>query len=119
MFFRSAPAEGDQPPPLTLDDAHHTVVVVLVDAKMLLARAAWQAWLTPLWQAAQACPERHRVFHVSLTPNSFQAARDQSHPPPHRTRRGPPGILLNRLTNDLARLITQRPTVEQVEDRRS
>lgn len=121
VFFRSEPAEGAATPaPIALDEARHTAVIVLVDPKMVIAGADWSRYISPLSQQAQANSKRHRVFLVAFTPNAFKLLsadnfiRLQDHSP-----EAAPGYLLIRLTNELGRLLTQRPTLAAVETEQS
>lgn len=116
VFFRSQPLVGNIPPPILLDEAQHTAIIVLVDNKMVIAGADWSRYISLLWQQALAKAERHRLFPVALTPNAYKLLpeanfiRLQDYSP-----EAAPGFLLNRLTNDLGRLLTRRPTVSNVE----
>ena len=108
------------PASIVMDEAWHMVVVVLVDTKMVIAGADWSRYIAPLWRQAQAHPDRHRVFPVALTANAYKLLpeanfiRLQDHPPETA-----PGFLLNRLTNELGRLLTRRPTIASVEGEES
>ena len=117
VFFRSEPAEeAATPVPIALDEARHTAVIVLVDPKMVIAGVDWSRYIAPLSQQAQANATQHRVFPVALTQNAYKLLpeanfiRLQDHSP-----EAAPGFLLNRLTNELGRLLTQRPTLAAVE----
>ena len=52
-------------------DARHAVVVVLVDPKMVIEKAAWNPYITALWAEAEKAPERHRVFPVAFAASAF------------------------------------------------
>ncbi|HAB18876.1 MAG TPA: TIR domain-containing protein [Verrucomicrobiota bacterium] len=116
VFFRSEPVAGKLPAPVVMDEAQHTAVVVLADAKMVIAGNDWSGYVAPLARDALANPARHRVFPVAFTPNAYKLfpeanfIRLQEVAPD-----AAPGLLLNRLTNELGRLLTQRPTVGSVE----
>jgi hypothetical protein len=120
VFFRSAAqADGQAPPPISIASARHTVVIALVDAEMVTGGAAWKSYVTQLWEEASARPERHRLFPVAFTKGAYNWSkaigeanfiRLQDEAP-----ESAPARLLNRLTNDLARLLTQRPTVASIE----
>ena len=119
VFFRSAAAApGKAPPPIPVDAARHTAIIVLVDPQMVVAEG-WDAYVEELWQQAGAAPERHRLFPVAFDDTAYQLSpqigpvnfiRLQGHSP-----EAGPGFLLNRLTNELGRLLTQRPTLTAVE----
>lgn len=119
VFFRSAAGPGSKTPPLiAVDDAQHTAIIVLVDAEMVIAEG-WDVYVEALWQQAGAAPERHRLFPVAFDDTAYQLSpqigavnfiRLQGHGP-----EAGPGFLLNRLTNELGRLLTQRPTLTTVE----
>ena len=119
VFFRSAAELGGKtPPPISIDAAQHTAIVVLVDPEMVIAEG-WDAYVAELWKQAGAAPERHRLFPVAFDDTAYQLSpqigevnfiRLQGHSP-----EAGPGFLLNRLTNELGRLLTQRPTLAAVE----
>jgi hypothetical protein len=119
VFFCSASAAKEQPPAaINLETARHTAIVVLVDPQMVVA-AGWGAYATKLWQQARVAPERHRLFPVAFDDSAYQLSpqiaeanfiRLQEHSPD-----AGPGFLLNRLTNELGRLLTERPTLANVE----
>jgi SLOG cluster2/TIR domain len=119
VFFRSAAAaQGKAPPPIAVDAAQHTAIVVLVDPQMVIAEG-WDAYVAELWKQAGAAPDRHRLFPVAFDDTAYQLSpqigavnfiRLQGHSPD-----AGPGFLLNRLTNELGRLLTQRPTLAIVE----
>jgi hypothetical protein len=115
VFFRSAAVSGGQvPPPIAVNAARHTAIIVLVDPKMVIADG-WDVYVAELWQQAGAAPDRHRLFPVAFDDTAYQLSpqvaaanfiRLQGHSP-----EAGPGFLLNRLTNELGRLLTQRPTL--------
>jgi hypothetical protein len=119
VFFRSAAPPGSKaPPPIAVDDARHTAIVVLVDAEMVIGEG-WDKYVEELWRQAGATPERHRLFPVAFDDSAYQLSplvgevnfiRTQGHNPEAGS-----GFLLNRLTNELGRLLTQRPTLATVE----
>jgi hypothetical protein len=123
VFFRSAANLGGKtPPPIAVDAARHTAIVVLVDPEMVIAEG-WDTYVADLWQQAGAAPERHRLFPVAFDDTAYQLSpqigevnfiRLQGHSP-----EAGPGFLLNRLTNELGRLLTQRPTLADVESEES
>lgn len=119
VFFRSeADSKGKAPPPIAVDAARHTAIIVLVDAEMVVAEG-WDHYVEELWKQAGAAPERHRLFPVAFDNNAYQLSpeigavnfiRMQD-----RSPEAGPGFLLNRLTNELGRLLTQRPTLATLE----
>ena len=116
VFFRSATeADAQAPPPIAFDSAQHTAVVVLVDAEMVTAGPAWKGYVTNLWEQAADVSERHRLFPVAFTKGAYNLSRSIGEANFIRLQdealETAPMRLLNRLTNDLARLLTQRPTV--------
>lgn len=117
VFFRSELAEGETTPArIDMDEARHTAIIVLVDTEAVIAGPGWPRYITSLWQRAQGKPERHRLFPVAFTANAYKVLTEanfirlQDHSP-----EAAPGVLLNRLTNELGRLLTQRPTLASVE----
>jgi SLOG cluster2/TIR domain len=121
VFFRSATTANDQAPPIYIASARHTAVIVLVDAEMMTGGPAWKSYVTELWDEASAQPEQHRLFPVAFTKGAYNLSqaitevnfiRLQNEAPETA-----PARLLNRLTNDLARLLTQRPRVASLEAR--
>jgi hypothetical protein len=120
VFFRSATeADNKAPPPIAFDSARHTAVVVLVDAEMVTAGSAWKGYVTDLWEQAAARSERHRLFPVAFTKGAYNLSRSIGEANFIRLQDEAPDTaparLLNRLTNDLARLLTQRPTVASLD----
>jgi len=119
VFFRSAAAvQGQPPPPIAVNAARHTAVIVLVDPKMVIADG-WDAYVAELWQQAGAAPERHRLFPIAFDDTAYQlspqvAAANFIRLQGHKPEDGP-GFLLNRLTNELGRLLTQRPALTTAE----
>jgi SLOG cluster2/TIR domain len=113
VVFRSAMADGAKtPPPINMDDAHHSIVVVLVDAKLVIGKAAWSPYITALWTDAEKSPERHRVFPVAFASSAFNLMGESNFIRLHdRPPEAAAGYLLVRLTNEIARLITQRPAL--------
>ncbi len=119
VYFRSAAVSGGQPPPpIAVDAAQHSAIIVLVDPKMVIADG-WDAYVAELWQQAGAAPDRHRLFPVAFDDTAYQLSpqvaaanfiRLQGHSPEDGL-----GFLLNRLTNELGRLLTQRPTLTTAE----
>ena len=55
------------PEAFELDDAHHTVVVILIDAK-LVNDDDWGKYVAEIYQRVQASNRRHRVIPVALCP---------------------------------------------------
>lgn len=123
VFFRSAARiGGTAPPPIAVDAAQHTAIIVLVDPGMVVAEG-WDKYVEELWQQTGAAPERHRLFPVALDNTAYQLSprigavnfiRLQGLSPEAQ-----PGFLLNRLTNELGRLLTQRPTLATSEAKES
>ena len=119
VFFRSAAVSGEQvPPPIAANAAQHTAIIVLVDSQMVIADG-WDKYVEDLWNQAGAAPDRHRLFPVAFDDTAYNLSaqvgevnyiRLQDH-----SDEGGPGFLLNRLTNELGRLLTQRPTLASVE----
>jgi hypothetical protein len=120
VFFRSAAGGGGKasPPPIAVDAAQHTAIIVLVDPQMVIADG-WDKYVEELWNQAGAVPDRHRLFPVAFDDTAYQLSarigavnyiRLQGH-----SAEAGPGFLLNRLTNELGRLLTQRPTLASVE----
>jgi hypothetical protein len=120
VFFRSAAGGGGKasPPPIAVDAAQHTAIIVLVDPQMVITDD-WDKYVDYLWNQAGAAPDRHRLFPVAFDDTSYQLSpqigavnyiRLQDH-----SAESAPGFLLNRLTNELGRLLTQRPTLASVE----
>jgi hypothetical protein len=118
IFFRSAADGGKAPPPIVVDAAQHTAIIVLVDPEMVIAEG-WDKYVEGLWNQAGAAPDRHRLFPVAFDDTAYELSskigavnfiRLQGH-----SDEAEPGFLLNRLTNELGRLLTQRPTLARVE----
>ena len=120
VFFRSAAGVGGKasPPPIAVDAAQHTAIIVLVDPQMVIADG-WDKYVEDLWNQAGAAPHRHRLFPVAFDDTAYQLSaqigavnyiRLQG-----QSAEAGPGFLLNRLTNELGRLLTQRPTLARVE----
>ncbi|MCP5246333.1 MAG: TIR domain-containing protein [Burkholderiales bacterium] len=65
VFFHRTPPEPD-----ILNQSRHTILVVLVDDRMVIS-PEWNEGLTALAQAVQASNQQHRIYPVSLTPNAF------------------------------------------------
>lgn len=116
VFFRSARNEGEAtPPPIAMDDAHHSVVVVLVDADMLIENAAWGSYVSALRDQAEAAPDRHRVFPVAFARNYNLIGATNYIRLEDLPADAAPGYLIVRLTNEISRLITARPTLAEAE----
>ncbi|MES2921924.1 MAG: TIR domain-containing protein [Verrucomicrobiota bacterium] len=117
VVFRSAMADGEKTPPLIeMADARHSVVVVLVDSKMVIEKAAWSPYVAALWSEAEKAPDRHRVFPVAFAASAFNLMRELNFIRLHElTEDAAPGHLLVRLTNEISRLITRRPAVAAAE----
>jgi SLOG cluster2/TIR domain len=120
VFFRSATTANDQaPPPISIASARHTAVIALVDAEMMTGGPAWKSYVTQLWDEASAQPEQHRLFPVAFTKGAYNLSQAISEANFIRLQNEAPETaparLLNRLTNDLARLLTQRPRVASLE----
>jgi hypothetical protein len=119
VFFRSAAvSKATTPPPIAVDAARHSAIIVLVDAEMVVAEG-WDKYVEELWKQSGAAHERHRLFPVAFDDTAYQLSqqiatvnfiRMQDHGPD-----AGPSFLLNRLTNELGRLLTQRPTLASVE----
>ena len=66
VFFHS-----EQPPdPAILQQSQHTILVVLVDDRMVI-NPLWNEALSKLGQAVRLTNHQHRLYPVSLTPNAF------------------------------------------------
>jgi hypothetical protein len=120
VFFRSAAGGGGKtsPLPIAVEAAQHTAIIVLVDPQMVITDD-WDKYVDDLWNQAGAAPDRHRLFPVAFDDTAYQLSpqigavnyiRLQDH-----SAESAPGFLLNRLTNELGRLLTQRPTLASVE----
>jgi hypothetical protein len=76
VYFRtSVDDKGSPPPEIELDDAHHTVVVVLVDAGMVLADG-WGQYVVDLGARIKASNQRHgdrrhRLLVVMFSESAF------------------------------------------------
>ncbi len=121
VFFRSAADGGGRtsPPPITVDAAQHTAIIVLVDPQMIIADG-WDKYVEDLWNQARVAPDRHRLFPVAFDDTAYQLSAQISAVNYIRLQgqsaEAGPGFLLNRLTNELGRLLTQRPTLANVEN---
>jgi hypothetical protein len=120
VFFRSAAGDGGKasPPPIAVDAAQHTAIIVLVDPQMVIADG-WDKYVDDLWNQVGVTPDRHRLFPVAFDDTAYQlsaqiGAVNYIRLQDHSAESGP-GFLLNRLTNELGRLLTQRPTLATVE----
>jgi len=124
VFFRSAGSGGGKTPPapIAVDAAQHTAIIVLVDPEMVAAEG-WDKYIEELWKQVGAAPKRHRLFPVAFDDTAYQLSpqigavnfiRLQGH-----SAEVGPGFLLNRLTNEVGRLLTQRPTLASVETEES
>ena len=119
VFFRSAAVSAGQVPPrIAVDAAQHTAIIVLVDPQMVI-EDGWETYVDDLWNQASAAPDRHRLFPVAFDDTAYQLSpqigavnyiRLQG-----QSAEAGVGFLLNRLTNELGRLLTQRPTLASVE----
>ena len=119
VFFRSAAVSAGQVPPrIAVDAAQHTAIIVLVDPQMVIDDG-WETYVDDLWNQAGAAPDRHRLFPVAFDDTAYQLSpqigavnyiRLQG-----QSAEAGVGFLLNRLTNELGRLLTQRPTLASVE----
>jgi hypothetical protein len=119
-FFRSVGDGGVEgpPPKITVEAAQHTAIIVLVDPQMVIADG-WDKYAEELWSQASAAPDRHRLFPVAFDDVAYQLSQQISavnfiRLQDHSAETGS-GFLLNRLTNELGRLLTQRPTLASVE----
>ena len=66
VFFHS-----ERPPkPSVLEQSWHTILIALVDDRMVID-SAWNEGLSALGQAVSAAGDRHRFYPVSLSPNAF------------------------------------------------
>jgi len=65
VFFHRTPPEPD-----VLNQSRHTILVVLIDDRMVI-NPEWNEGLATLAQAIQASNQQHRLYPVSLTPNAF------------------------------------------------
>lgn len=65
VFFHRTPPE-----PEILNQSRHTILVVLVDDRMVIS-PEWNEGLATLAQAVQASNQQHRIYPVSLTANAF------------------------------------------------
>jgi len=66
VFFHS-----QRPPdPSVLEQSRHTILIALVDDRMVID-PAWNEGLGALGQAVSKAGERHRFYPVSLSPNAF------------------------------------------------
>ena len=118
IFYRSATGGSKTPPPIAVDAAQHTAIIVLVDPQMVIGDG-WDTYVEEIWRQSGAEPERHRLFPVAFDDSAYQLSaqigavnyiRLQDH-----SAEAAPSFLLNRLTNELGRLLTQRPTLARVE----
>ena len=119
VFFRSAAVSAGQVPPrIAVDAAQHTAIIVLVDPQMVIDDG-WETYVDDLWNQAGAAPDRHRLFPVAFDDTAYQLSpqigavnyiRLQG-----QSAEAGVGFLLNRLTNELGRLLTQRPTLASFE----
>ena len=113
VVFRSAMADEETTPPsIEMGEAHHSVVVVLVDPKMVIGNAAWGPYIKALWEQAEKARERHRVFPVAFAASAFNLMAESNFIRLHeRPEEAAAGYLLVRLTNEICRLITERPAL--------
>jgi hypothetical protein len=118
VFFRSVADSGKALPPIAVDAAQHTAIIVLVDPQMVIGDG-WDTYVEELWNQVSAVPGRHRLFPVAFDDTASQLSarigavnyiRLQGH-----SAETEPGFLLNRLANELGRLLTQRPTLVSIE----
>ncbi len=66
VFFHS-----EQPPdPAILQQSQHTILVVLVDDRMVID-SKWNKGLAEFGEAVHAAGNQHRLYPVSLTPHAF------------------------------------------------
>ena len=65
VFFHRTPPGLD-----VLNQSRHTILVVLVDDRMVI-NPEWNEGLVTLAQAVQASNQQHRIYPVSLTANAF------------------------------------------------
>jgi len=78
VYLRSTPwaPDSEEPRPIPLDEAHHTVVVALVDGTMVLRRNhGWDRYLANLHQQTYQVPDRHRLLPVKLDDDAFSVAQ--------------------------------------------
>jgi hypothetical protein len=124
VFFRSEPDVGSAvPPPISFDEAVHTAVVVLVDGHLVRhAHEGWGRYVAELWRATHRGTGTHRVYPVSLSPHAFQVdpelAEDnfiRLHDPAAGPEEQRQALLVSRLTNELCRLLLQRPRISEAE----
>lgn len=120
VFFHSQGAAGSTlPPPIALESAEHSAVVVLVDGNMLRhAHEGWSRYVSALWRATERGTNTHRVFPVSLTKAALQVdpqlAEDNfirlDNLADEQMRMG---LLASRLTNELCRLLLYQPRIAE------
>jgi len=124
VFFRSAGSGGEKTPPapIAVDAAQHTAIIVLVDPEMVAAEG-WDKYIEELWKQVGAAPKRHRLFPVAFDDAAYQLSPQIGAVNFIRlqglTAEAGPGFLLNRLTNEVGRLLTQRPKLASIETEES
>lgn len=77
VYLRTSLAPREVPPPIDFNEARHTVVVLLVDDKMVLNREeGWRDYAESL--LAEATKGGHRVLPVKLSKNAFSLSTQLS-----------------------------------------
>ncbi|MEX1027228.1 MAG: TIR domain-containing protein [Candidatus Paceibacterota bacterium] len=115
VYLRTAANSREVPPAIAFDEATHTVVVLLVDDKMVLGRGqGWGSYADAL--VAEAATGAHRVLPIKLSASAFTLSRQlraanfltlDSVPAEARPQR-----LLVGLLHDLCRLMQDEPPAE-------
>ncbi len=119
VFYRSAVSSADQslPAPIPVDEARHTAIITLVDAKMVLT-PGWAEYVETLWRQVSGSSERHRLYPVAMSASAYQFSVQISEVNFIRLQHLAPESsllpFLNQLTNELARLLTKRPAIAEL-----
>jgi hypothetical protein len=116
-FWSEAGSPGPPlPAPLPLEEAHHSAAFVLVDDNMV-AEPGWNEYVADLYRQVEVSGGRHRLYPVAVGPSAFNLhpeiaavnyLRLDQVEAPKQTE-----WLLNRVTNELGRLLMGwRPVAE-------
>ena len=116
VFYRSA--DQSLPMPIPVEEALHTAIITLVDAKMVLT-PGWAEYVETLWQQVSGSCERHRLYPVAMSASAYQFSAQISEVNFIRLQHLAPESsllpFLNQLTNELARLLTKRPAIAELD----
>jgi hypothetical protein len=122
VYFRAAATRPDGtesalPSSFVLEEAHHTVIFLMVDAAMVRDWAkGWGDYVSRIRRDVEASDQRHRIIPMAVGPYSFRVSRQEERKNFLRLYQFEPGKVLVQFAiavlHELCRVLEQRPPVD-------